>query len=183
MDCAACHSNAKRHGELTATKASCAPCHHRAPAKDCGTCHAVQKAVYQGGASGTLSLPRDSMSEAEVACADCHLDKAKAVRRPGTDVCVACHGEDKYKAVAEDRKAAFQRGLTDLKAVLHQAYRNRPAAAASAAVRKAEELLRLAESDGSSGAHNAAYFASALAAAAAEVRAGSGPAPAPRKAP
>jgi hypothetical protein len=183
MDCAACHSNAKRHGELTATKAFCAPCHHKAPAKDCGSCHAVQKVVYQGGASGRLSLPRDRMAEAEVACADCHLDKAKAVRRPGADVCVACHGEDKYKAVAEDEKAAFRRALADLKAALHQAYRNRPAAAASAAVRKAEELLRLAESDGSGGAHNVPYFGSALAAAAAEVRAGRGPAPAPRQAP
>jgi nitrate/TMAO reductase-like tetraheme cytochrome c subunit len=183
MDCTACHSNEKRHGELTATKASCAPCHHKAPAKDCGSCHAVQKTVYRGGVSGGLTVPREVMSAAEIGCAECHLDKAKAVRRPGADVCVACHGEDQYRAVAEDQKAAVRRGLDDLKAALHQAYRNRPAAAQSAAVRKAEDLIRMAESDGSGGAHNAPFFKSALAAAASEVRAGSGPAPAPRKEP
>jgi nitrate/TMAO reductase-like tetraheme cytochrome c subunit len=183
MECARCHSNEKRHGELTANKATCAPCHHKPPQKDCGACHASQKTVYQGGRLGTLIVPRDVMAEAEIGCADCHLDKAKAVRRPGPEACAACHGEDKYKAVAEEQKTAIRRRLDDLRAALHESYRSRPAGAEPAAVLKAEDLVRAAEADGSGGAHNFRYFESALAAAAAEVRAGAEKTPPIRQAP
>ena len=45
----------------------------------------VQKTVYAGGASGKVNVPRVGMAEAEIACEACHVDKAKAVRRPGAD--------------------------------------------------------------------------------------------------
>ena len=86
LDCATCHSNARRHGELTATKASCAPCHHQDPKRDCAECHPFQKTVYEGGAVPGDPGPQGHHGRSRGRLRGLPLDKAQkgrpARRRP-----------------------------------------------------------------------------------------------------
>ena len=109
-----CHSNAVRHGELTATKSSCAPCHHEPLKKGCGECHPLQKTVYSGGLLGDVEVPEDIMAEAGAACVDCHLDKSKKVVRPDGGACVACHDET-YRATFGEWRDTIRRRVDEIR--------------------------------------------------------------------
>jgi len=156
MACAACHSNVRRHGELTATKDSCAACHHQAPVKDCGRCHALQKTLYGGGPLDGLTVPKDIMAEAGTDCAACHVDKEKRVIRPDAASCVACHDED-YRALFEEWRTTIGRLLTEVRAGLHEIYKEPLAEAVKAQVQAIERGLQALELDGSRGVHNYAF--------------------------
>jgi hypothetical protein len=153
LDCATCHSNAVRHGELTATKASCAPCHHEPLKKSCGQCHSFQKTVYEGGTLGTIQVPKDIMAEAGAACVDCHLDKSKKVVRPDGGACVACHDES-YRAMFGEWRASISGRVDEIRAALHVLYKRPLTEAQKAEVGKIEEALRAVDLDGSAGIHN-----------------------------
>ena len=153
LECATCHSNARRHGELTATRSSCASCHHQKPQKSCGQCHALQKTFFEGGALGEDTVPKDMMAEAGTACSDCHLDEAKKVVRPDGGACVACHDENYRKTFTEWRDAV--RGRTErIRAALHDLYKRPLTDAGKAGVAKIEKALETIGLDGSSGVHN-----------------------------
>jgi len=153
LECKTCHSNVRRHGELTATKASCATCHHQAAKKSCGECHALQKTLFEGGALGAVKVPKDMMAEAGASCADCHLDKAKKVVRPDGGACVACHDE-KYRATFAAWRDGVRGRAEEVRSALHALYKSLLTDPDKAEVRKIEEALRTVDLDGSSGIHN-----------------------------
>jgi hypothetical protein len=161
LECATCHSNARRHGELTATKASCAPCHHRSSQKTCGDCHGLQKTIFEGGPIGDAKVPKDMMAEAGASCADCHLDKAKQVLRPDGGACVACHDE-KYRTTFTEWRDGVVSRATEIRAALHGLYKRTLTDPEKAQVRRIEEALRMIDLDGSSGVHNYPYFDAVL---------------------
>jgi nitrate/TMAO reductase-like tetraheme cytochrome c subunit len=169
LDCATCHSNAVRHGELTATKASCAPCHHEPLRKSCGQCHPFQKTVYEGGTLGDVQVPKDIMAEAGAVCADCHLDKSKKVVRPDGGACVACHDES-YRATFSEWRAAIRGRVDEIRAALHVLYKRPLTEAEKAEAGRIEEALRTVDLDGSTGIHNHLFLDGQLTKMAAAVK-------------
>jgi hypothetical protein len=153
LECKTCHSNVRRHGELTATKAFCATCHHREAKKSCGECHALQKTMYEGGALGAVTVPKDMMAEAGASCPDCHLDKAKKVIRPDGGACVACHDE-KYRVTYTEWRDGVRSRADEVRSALHVVYKKPLTDPERAEVLKIEEALRTIDLDGSSGVHN-----------------------------
>jgi nitrate/TMAO reductase-like tetraheme cytochrome c subunit len=153
LACPTCHSNARRHGELTATKASCAPCHHQEPKKTCGECHAIQKTLFEGGALGETKVPKDMMAEAGTSCKDCHVDKAAKVVRPDGGVCVACHDE-KYRATFTEWRDGVRGRVEEIRSALHALYKGPLTDAEKTEVGRIEDALRTIDLDGSSGIHN-----------------------------
>jgi hypothetical protein len=153
LDCAKCHSNAVRHGELTATKASCAPCHHEPLKKSCGQCHPFQKTVYEGGTIGDVQVPKDIMAGAGAVCTDCHLGTAKQVVRPDGGACVACHDEG-YRAMFGEWRDEIRGRADGIRAALHAVYKRTLTASEKAETAKIEEALRTLDLDGSGGIHN-----------------------------
>ncbi|MCJ7488092.1 MAG: cytochrome c3 family protein [Candidatus Aminicenantes bacterium] len=153
LECKTCHSNVRRHGELTATKAFCATCHHREAKKSCGECHALQKTMFEGGALGEVTIPKDMMAEAGASCPDCHLDKAKKVIRPDGGACVACHDE-KYRATYTEWRDGVRSRTDEVRSALHVLYKKPLTDPEKAEVLKIEEALGTIDLDGSSGIHN-----------------------------
>lgn len=153
LECKTCHSNVRRHGELTATKASCATCHHQEAKKSCGECHALQKTLFEGGTLGEVKVPKDMMAEAGTSCPDCHLDKAKKVIRPDGGACVACHDE-KYRATFAEWRDGVRGRAEEVRSALHALYKSPLTDPDKAEVQKIEEALRTVDLDGSSGIHN-----------------------------
>jgi len=169
LDCVKCHSISRKHGEFIATKASCASCHHQDPKKECAACHGLQKTLYEGGPLAGLKGPKDIMAEAGADCAACHLDEDNKIVRPGAGACVACHDENYRKTFADWRETTLKL-VADLRAAVHEAYKRPLDEAAKAHVHSAEELLRLLDTDGSSGIHNFVFLEDALTAAVKTVR-------------
>jgi len=153
LGCGECHSNAVRHGELTATKSSCAPCHHEPLKKGCGECHPLQKTVYSGGPLGDVKVPEDIMAEAGAACADCHLDKSKKVVRPDGGACVACHDEG-YRATFGEWRDTIRRRVDEIRSGLHVLYKRTLTETEKVEAGKIEAALRTVDLDGSAGIHN-----------------------------
>ena len=164
LDCTKCHSIARKHGEFIANKAACASCHHQDPAQECGGCHGVQKALFEGGPWAGLKAPKDIMAQAGTDCAACHLDKDKKIVRPGADACIACHDENYRKTFDEWRETTRQR-IAELRAAVHEAYKRAQDEPAKAKLKPAEDLLSFLDTDGSSGIHNYAFLEEALTAA------------------
>ena len=161
LTCAACHSNAKKHGELTATKASCAVCHHRDVKKDCSACHTTQSLLYTGGQIGTTKVAKDIMAEAETACAACHVNKSNQVVRPDATPCVQCH-EKGFEKTFEEWRSTARTLLAEVRTALAAI---KPAALTEEQkVQRAEieTVLAALEQDGSAGVHNHAFAAAFL---------------------
>jgi len=171
LDCSRCHSNAVRHGELTATKASCAPCHHepQKTKKTCAACHPLQKTLYEGGSLGADEVPKDMMAEAGTVCADCHLDQAKKVIRPDGGACVACHDES-YRAMFGEWRETIRRRVEEIRASLHAVYKRALTDDEKAEAGRIEEILRTVDLDGSVGIHNYMFLDDYLTKTAAAVK-------------
>lgn len=116
VECTACHSSERRHGEVVIGAADCFSCHHSAANLEAGCqgCHApegpparrtavreLQLGVWS--AARTRRLPFDHADHREVACMDCHRPPTMAAarecaechqehHRPTAD-CAACHAE------------------------------------------------------------------------------------------
>jgi len=153
LECTACHSNARRHGEFTGSRASCAPCHHKESKKACGDCHSLQQTLYQGGTLDGLPVPKDMMAEAGASCPDCHLDKDKKVVRPDDGACVACHDE-KYRATFAEWRDGVRGRVERIRSALHALYKGTRTDADKAAIGEIERALDTVGLDGSSGIHN-----------------------------
>jgi nitrate/TMAO reductase-like tetraheme cytochrome c subunit len=161
LSCSTCHSNAKKHGELVATKAQCASCHHEDTKKECGGCHILQKSLYQGGAFQGITAARDVMAEAEVECTDCHVGSDKKLVRPGAAACVECHDESFEKTYADWQTsvktvlAAVRTALAAVdRAALSQERRSQAAGY--------DRLVEALEQDGSLGVHNHVFVLDTL---------------------
>lgn len=169
LDCGTCHSNARRHGELTATKASCAPCHHEPLKKSCPDCHQIQKTLFEGGTLGQVAVPKDMMAEAGTSCTGCHLDKAKKIVRPDAGACVACH-EESYRATFDEWRGTVRRRVDEIRSALHALYKRSLTPSEKVEAGKIEDTLRTVELDGSSGIHNFMFFDDTLTKTAAAVK-------------
>lgn len=162
LTCQACHSNVRKHGELTATKSSCATCHHRDAQASCVKCHEIQKAFYQGGVAAGTQLPEDAMSQAGVDCKDCHIDQAKAVVRPDGSKCVSCHDET-YVATFVKWQKETRESVARLTALVAERKTQNPTVEEKVVLESAEQFLDSLTRDGSSGVHNPAFIQGQLA--------------------
>jgi nitrate/TMAO reductase-like tetraheme cytochrome c subunit len=162
LTCEACHSSIRKHGELTATKASCATCHHRDAKASCVGCHEIQKTIYQGGTASGTQVPGDAMSQAGVDCKDCHLDQAKAVVRPDGAKCVSCHDETYGATFAKWRKGTRD-AASRLTSLVSERKSQNPTTEEKAILEAAEQFLDVLTRDGSSGVHNQAFIQGHLA--------------------
>lgn len=153
MACDQCHSNVRRHGELTASKASCAACHHRESKKDCADCHLLQSTFYRGGSLPGWTIIREAMAEAGLACTDCHLKEGRQIIRPDAGKCVECHEEGTRQIFAKDKQeiAGLLRGL---EATLAEKRKLVLSAAEKAELEAAARLAEQVRVEGSLGAHN-----------------------------
>jgi nitrate/TMAO reductase-like tetraheme cytochrome c subunit len=161
MECGLCHSNARRHGEFTSSKQSCAPCHHRESGKDCGSCHVIQRTLYRGGALSGWDVPEDIMAEAGADCDACHESKGGEISRPGADGCVNCH-EESYK----ETFAEWQSTYHELRKALVDALAGKKGQQLSpdgrARLVEVERSVRKLDQDGSSGIHNSQFIQEVL---------------------
>jgi hypothetical protein len=153
LACDRCHSNIRRHGELTASKASCAACHHQDVKRSCSDCHLVQRTLYQGGRLDGAMIAQDSMAGAGIACTDCHLDSQQKVFRSDAEKCVDCHEEGYRQIFAADQKEVAGL-LLSLEEGIAGKKRLGLTAEEKAQLASLEKPLRLLKSDGSSGLHN-----------------------------
>jgi hypothetical protein len=154
IECTACHSNARTHGEFVATKKTCAGCHHQNPKKDCAVCHALQKTVFEGGNLEGVAIAKDMMAEAGIDCAACHLDAEKRVLRPDGGKCVECHGKEDYRKTFGEWQASIKRLTTDLQAALREARKAALSDEQKKLVQRTENVLKKVAFDGSWGVHN-----------------------------
>ncbi|MFV1988669.1 MAG: hypothetical protein ACC682_15450 [Gemmatimonadota bacterium] len=106
VDCTACHSSERRHGEVTVrTPAQCASCHHAPEASQtCATCHEPAELDPQGetrrdvvamiaGVERTRSLPFTHGDHADLSCGDCHVPGTAPVASREASSCAGCHAE------------------------------------------------------------------------------------------
>ena len=153
LACSTCHSNAKRHGELTASKETCAPCHHKNIQKSCGTCHELQKTVYEGGTANSFELRKSVMAEAGVECIGCHEEAKKQIFRSDGRKCADCHDKaytemfDQWQSSFKDKVGALKSAISSLKnRSLSQDQKDQ--------LQKIEQAVETLELDGSAGVHN-----------------------------
>jgi hypothetical protein len=161
MACSKCHSNAKKHGELIATKPFCATCHHKDTKKDCGGCHGLQQILYRGGTVNGAKVEKDVMAEAETDCAACHVNKQDQVIRPTAAPCVGCHDKN-YEKTFADWRAGIKKMMDDARTSLRAVNRAALSDAQKADCAALETLLLTLERDGSLGVHNHPFAEQAL---------------------
>jgi nitrate/TMAO reductase-like tetraheme cytochrome c subunit len=161
LSCDQCHSNIRRHGELIASKAGCTACHHQDTKRNCTDCHLLQKTLSEGGQLDGLTVLRDSMSEAGVACTDCHLDSQHKIFRSDAGKCVECH-EEGYRQTFSQNKQEIAALLQSLEEAIALGKKLSLSAEEKASLAAAERLLRLIKEDGSRGAHNVSAIKSVL---------------------
>jgi len=153
IECDACHSNVRRHGEFVATKKGCAVCHHKEPEKDCTICHQIQKTFYQGGQLNGQKIPEDIMFEAEVECTGCHLSPQDQIYRSDRNKCVDCHDED-YSEMYSEWQNSVKDLIRTLKNSLAEKKRLSLTKEEKAQLLEIEKSIKNIELDGSSGIHN-----------------------------
>jgi nitrate/TMAO reductase-like tetraheme cytochrome c subunit len=161
MECGLCHSNARRHGELTSSRKTCAACHHGETTKDCGNCHVVQKALYMGGAFGGWDVPKDIMAEAGAECDSCHERKDGGISRSGAAGCVNCH-EESYKETFAEWQTTYKQLRDGLEAALAEKKKQDLSQEVKARLAEIERSVRKLDQDGSMGIHNSQFIQDVL---------------------
>ncbi len=157
LECSACHSNTRTHGEFIATKKSCAGCHHQDTTRECLTCHELQSRFYQGGELEGLEIPKDIMAEAGAACTDCHLNDADRIFRSGREKCLDCHDEG-YEEMFDEWQASFRENVQALRSAIRNIKRENLTPEESKQLSQIERIFYSIRTDGSSGIHNAMFF-------------------------
>ncbi len=109
VTCTACHS-AERHKAVTATKATCLGCHHRAGNDNerCIACHKLQNAFFSGTIRTEAVEPTPSGHAQFTDCVGCHNVQAKHTRQAVAARCLGCHDTTYLKALAQWRKEIGQ---------------------------------------------------------------------------
>jgi len=157
MECGLCHSNSRRHGELTSSKKSCAACHHEDAKKECGSCHVIQKTLYGGGTIEGYSVPKDLMAEAGADCDGCHERKEGRISRSAAATCVNCH-EESYQKTFEEWQAAYRELRAGLESTLAEKKKLSLSEEGKARLAEIEKSVRKLDQDGSSGVHNSQFI-------------------------
>lgn len=103
VSCTECHSNSRRHGEVTVrTQSDCFSCHHAtstASAEGCGSCHGPAELGVTREVTSTLrlsvreealvrALPFDHDGHGDLRCVDCH---GGGTRQRVQTTCANCH--------------------------------------------------------------------------------------------
>lgn len=161
IQCDACHSNVRTHGEFIATKQGCATCHHRDPKKDCTSCHNIQKSFYQGGSLNELEIPQDIMFEAGAECTDCHLNDQNKIFRSDEKKCLDCH-EEEYAELFLEWQQSVKELSASLTSVIKEKKKLKLNEQEKVTLREAERSLQNIKLDGSSGIHNYMYMEEVL---------------------
>jgi len=157
MDCSACHSNAPRHGEFIGSKKECAACHHQDAKEDCGSCHRLQKSLYEGGAFNGWEIPKDMMAEAKVGCADCHKQEQGQTFRPDASICANCH-EESYKKTFEDWQDSYKKLRDSLLQSLQEKRNLNLSHEEKALLTDIAQTLGKLQNDGSFSVHNSQFI-------------------------
>lgn len=156
MECGLCHSNARRHGELISSKKSCAACHHKEIKRDCGSCHLVQKALYEGGAFGGFDVPKDLMAEAGAECDACHERQDGRISRSDAAGCINCH-EESYKETFAEWRTTY-RGLRErIEAALAEKKGQALSPDGRSRLAEIKKSVQKLDQDGSQGIHNSQF--------------------------
>jgi hypothetical protein len=161
IQCSTCHSNARKHGELIATKKSCAACHHQKTEKDCSVCHQIQKSIYEGGELNGQKIQADTMFEAKVECTACHLLQPNQIGRSDKNKCLDCH-EKGYDEIFLDWQNSVKELILSLKAEIGEKKTLRLSEEQNTQLLKIEQLVQKIELDGSYGIHNFSFVEQAL---------------------
>jgi nitrate/TMAO reductase-like tetraheme cytochrome c subunit len=161
MECGLCHSNSRRHGELTSSKKSCAACHHQDTGKDCGSCHIIQSALYKGGAFSGWDVPKDIMAEAGAECDDCHELRVSGIGRSDAASCVNCH-EESYKDTFTEWRSTYHDLRNRLETALADKKKGALSREGQARLAEIERSVRKIDQDGSSGIHNSQFIQDVL---------------------
>jgi hypothetical protein len=161
MECGLCHSNARRHGEFTGSKKSCAACHHGEPAKDCGSCHVVQKALYRGGTFAGWDVPADIMAEAGAECDSCHERQDGGISRSDAAGCVNCH-EENYKETFVEWQTTYRQLRDGLETALSEKKKQDLTREVKTRLAEIERSVRKLDQDGSMGIHNSQFIQDVL---------------------
>ncbi len=153
IPCDACHSSLRKHGELIATRQSCAACHHQEPEKDCSSCHRLQAAFYQGGTLNGQKIPADLMFEAGVDCLDCHQGPRNQLVRSDKNKCLDCHEAD-YGELFLEWQGSVRNLIQSAKAAIKEARQRELTGTEKDRLLELERALGRIELDGSLGVHN-----------------------------
>jgi len=153
IQCDACHSNVRKHGEFTATKQSCAVCHHKDPEIDCTTCHQIQRTFYEGGNIDQREIPQDIMSEAEVECLDCHQNDKAQIDRSDKSKCMDCH-EEEYEEIFVEWQNSIKELTQSIQLSLKEKKKLPLTQEQKAQISNIEKIVRNIKLDGSYGIHN-----------------------------
>jgi hypothetical protein len=157
MECGLCHSNSRRHGELTSSKKSCAACHHQDAKKECGSCHVLQNILYGGGTFDGWTVPKDLMAEAGADCEGCHERKDGRISRSDAATCANCH-EESYRKTFEDWQTAYRGLRAGLEAALSEKKKLSLSETGKTRLAEIEKTVRGLDLDGSSGLHNSQFI-------------------------
>jgi hypothetical protein len=105
VTCTVCHS-AERHKAVTATKATCLNCHHRAGNENerCVVCHKLQQAFFSGTIESEAVEPSPSSHAQMTDCVGCHNVQTKHSRQAVAARCMECHDATSLKALGQWRK-------------------------------------------------------------------------------
>jgi len=160
FDCSLCHSNTRRHGELSITKAECADCHHASDSIDCGGCHTLQYSMMAGTPDFYDKEVEGIMPFLAEDCLSCHEVEAATVKRPVGETCNNCHGEG-YEFMLTDWLDDGKQRVTDLTKAVQEKIRN-PGGLDRSKLRTMEQWLRNFQTDGSRSVHNRELFDDAL---------------------
>jgi hypothetical protein len=157
IQCDACHSNIRTHGEFIATKKGCASCHHQNPKKDCTSCHRLQRTFYQGGILNEKEIPGDIMFDAGAECTDCHLDDQNKIFRSNKTKCTDCHEEEYAEMFTEWQDSVIDL-IASLTSLLQEKKKLKLNNQNKIILREAERSLQTIKLDGSQGIHNYMYM-------------------------
>lgn len=157
INCSSCHSNAKKHGEFTGSKKECAACHHQDLKKDCGSCHLLQKRLYEGGALNGWEVSKDMMAEAKVGCDDCHTQEKDQILRPDASICAVCH-EESYKKTFENWQDSYKKLRIFLLSNIGEKRKEKLSEKEKTLLTEIEQTLKKLDYDGSMGVHNSRFI-------------------------
>lgn len=160
--CLDCHLGIGHSGvkNIKPKMETCFKCHDskRQPTmpanNDCAKCHTIQKGVQQGNYAKTVK--GDKWYMAQLNCTDCHADTKTL---PNAQTCTACH-DATYGSMLKDIQSAFTANLAKAKAVRDKLKAQRASMPEGrlAIYNELNNIVRIAENDGSKGFHNPDYF-------------------------
>lgn len=156
INCARCHNDEPRHGNLWVANQGCSDCHHQEQRDRCATCHPAQASLYDGGwAPGATE--RKNLMATEVHCVECHFpdDDRRTLKRPTREDCMKCHEKD-VGVLLEDWRATVSRASEALEAMLKRAEAEDANLSVEQrkTVKEARSVLEFVRKDGSGGIHN-----------------------------